>query len=159
MWLLVREIWPRSWGHISRTNETAKMTDLPCRVLVSCLTHHWCNISWLLCKIRFPTVIRMLTRYHQVKYKVNVIWGHQGSPNLTNRFLLIACDWKEIQTCEWSHCICFVKTHRISIHVQHDLLSLTWVTLTWGQILTLIFQGHIIYKSPCLDETNTMMSK
>ena len=33
------------------------------------------------------------------------------------------------------------------------------VTLTWGQILTLIFQGHAIYVSMRLDEANTMVSK
>ena len=33
------------------------------------------------------------------------------------------------------------------------------VTLTWGQILTLTFQGHAIHVSMRLDEANTMVSK
>ena len=45
-----------------------------------------------------------------------------------------------------------------SIHMQLDLLG-HHVTLTWGQILTLIFQCHTIYISMRIDKANTMVSK
>ena len=82
-----------------------------------------------------------------------VIWGHLKSPTV---FLRITFDPKEIETWEWSYCVFLIKTHRY-------ICNMTYlghhVTLTWGQILTLTFQGHAIHVSMRLDEANTMVSK
>ena len=116
MWSSVREIWPRSRGHV-----TAKMTDLPCRVRVSRLTHHWCHISWLLCKIHLQTaILSVLLRHHQVKYKVKVIRGHPWSPDVTNSF----CLWLAIEK-SYRHGngrIAFVSSNHMT-HREHDLIS------------------------------------
>ena len=37
---------------------------------------------------------------------------HLRSPKVTSIFLLITCDWEEIQTRKWSHCVCLINTHR-----------------------------------------------
>ena len=82
-----------------------------------------------------------------------VIWGHLSSPTV---FLRITFDSEEIETWEWSHCVYLIKTLRFICKMtylgQH-------VTLTWGQIFTLTFQGHAIHVSMRLDEANTMVSK
>ena len=78
------------------------------------------------------------------------------SPKDTYRFLRITFDPKEIKTWEWSHCVSFIKLHRYicnMTYLGHHM------TLTWGQILTLTFQGHAIQFSMRLDEANTMVSK
>ena len=72
---------------------------------------------------------------------------------VTNRFLQITWDWEELETWKWSQCVCFVNTLRLICHLGQA------VTLTWGQILTLTFQGHAIHVSMRLDEANTMVSK
>ena len=81
--------------------------------------------------------------------------GHLRSPKVTNRFLRITFDPKEIETWEWSHCVSLIKTHRY-------ICNMTYlghhVTLNWGQILTLTFQGHAIHVSMRLGEANTMVS-
>ena len=61
-----------------------------------------------------------------------------------------------LETWEWSHCVSFIKTHRYICNMTY--LG-HYVTLTWGQILTLTFQGHAIQASMRLDEANTMVSK
>ena len=102
--------------------------------------------------------------YHQLSYirlllmiQVQILVGdlHRGhlwSTEVTNRFLLIAHDWKELQTWAWCHCACLVETHRLICNMtylgQH-------VTLTWGQILTLSFQCRHVYVSTSLAERNT----
>ena len=77
-------------------------------------------------------------------------------PKVNNRFLRITFDPKEIETWEWSHCISLIEAHWY-------ICNMTYlghhVTLTWGQILTLTFQGHAIHVSMRLDEENTMVSK
>ena len=82
-----------------------------------------------------------------------VIWGHLRSPTV---FLRITFDPREVETWEWSHCVSLIKTHRY-------ICNMTYlghhVTLTWGQILTLTFQGHAIHVSMRLDVANTMVSK
>ena len=68
----------------------------------------------------------------------------------------IIFDSKEIDTCEWSHCVSLIKTLR-------SICNITYlghhVTLTWGHILTLTFQGHALHVSMRLDEAITMVSK
>ena len=63
--------------------------------------------------------------------------GHLGSTEVTNSFLLITPNWKELQTWAWSHCTRLVKPHRLICNMiylgQH-------VTLVWGQILTWPFK-------------------
>ena len=71
----------------------------------------------------------------------------------TNRFLQITWDWEELETWKWSQCVCLVNTLRLICNLGQA------VTLTWGQILTLIFQGHAIHVSMRRDEANTMVSK
>ena len=82
-----------------------------------------------------------------------VIRGHLSSPTV---FLQITFDSEEIETCERSHCVSLIKTLRF-------ICNMTYlghhVTLTWGQILTLTFQGHTIHLSMRRDEANTMVSK
>ena len=63
--------------------------------------------------------------------------GHLGSTEVTNRFLLITYDWKELQTWTWSHCACLVEPHRL---VSNMTYLGQRVTLTWGQILTRPFK-------------------
>ena len=72
---------------------------------------------------------------------------------VTNRFLQITWDWEELETWKWSQCVCLVNALRLICNLGQA------VTLTWGQILTLTFQGHAIYVSMRLDEANTMVSK
>ena len=72
---------------------------------------------------------------------------------VTNRFLQITWDWEELETWKWSQCVCLVNTLRLICNLRQA------VTLTWGQILTLTFQGHAIHFSMRLDEANTMVSK
>ena len=72
---------------------------------------------------------------------------------VTNRFLQITWDWEELETWRWSQCVCLVNTLRLICNLGQA------VTLTWGQILTLTFQGHSIHVSMRLDEANTMVSK
>ena len=72
---------------------------------------------------------------------------------VTNRFLQITWDWEELETWKWSQCVCLVNTLRLICNLGQA------VTLTWGQILTLTFQGHAIHVSMRLDEANTMVSK
>ena len=43
---------------------------------------------------------------------VEVIWCHMASSEVTDRFLLINHDWKELVTWVWFHCACTVTTHR-----------------------------------------------
>ena len=77
-------------------------------------------------------------------------WGHPRSPTV---FLQITWDWEELETWKWSQCVFLVNTLRLICNLGHA------VTLTWGQILTLTFQGHTIHFSMRLDEANTMVSK
>ena len=72
---------------------------------------------------------------------------------VTNRFLQITWDWEELETWKWSQCVCLVNTLRLICNLGQA------VTLTWGQILTLTFQGHDIHVSMRLDEANRMVSK
>ena len=69
------------------------------------------------------------------------------------RFLQITWDWEELETWKWSQCVCLVNTLRLICNLGQA------VTLTWGQILSLTFQGHAIHVSMRLDEANMMVSK
>ena len=72
---------------------------------------------------------------------------------VTNSFLQITWDWEELETWKWSQCVCPVNTLRLICNLGQA------VTLTWGQILTLTFQGHAIHVSMRLDKANTMVAK
>ena len=72
---------------------------------------------------------------------------------VTDRFLQITWDWEELETWKWSQCVCLVNTLRLICNLGQA------VTLTWGQILTLTFQGHAIHVSMRIDKANTMVSK
>ena len=82
-----------------------------------------------------------------------VIWGHLSSSTV---FLRITFDSEDKETWEWSHCVSLIKTLRF-------ICNMTYlghhVTLIWGKILTLTFQGHDIQVLMRLDEANTMVSK
>ena len=64
--------------------------------------------------------------------------GHLGSPEVTNRFLLISHDWKQLAT----GLIMLVLLPRIDWHATWPPWFNMWplVTLTWGQILTWPFK-------------------
>ena len=67
----------------------------------------------------------------------NLLKGHQRSLEATHMYLPITLDWKEIERWGWLHCVCLIKTCRLicnMIYFGH------YVTLTWGQILTLTFK-------------------
>ena len=137
-WPEVRSIsWPahvKSMGKISTTS----------------FSHQNISIHWEWCWLR-SSVMTPGDSFHRWPSK-----GHLRSPKVTNRFLRITFDPKELETWEWSHCVSLIKTRRY-------ICNMTYlghhVTLTWGQILTLTFQGHAIHVSMRLDEANTMVSK
>ena len=95
-------------------------------------------------------------------FRIHVLLGHSWWPKVkcwpvtplrssevtevTNRFLQITWDWEELETWKWSQCVCLVNTLRLICNLGQA------VTLTWGQILTLTFQGHAIHVSMRLDE-------
>ena len=75
-----------------------------------------------------------------------VICGQSRSPAGLCQYLTIE---KKLQTWTWCYCAFLVETHRLICNMtyfgQH-------VTLTWGQILTLILQGHHCFDVPCRKE-------
>ena len=78
-----------------------------------------------------------------------VVWGHRGHQQVfaDNLRLERARDMKVVSMClsrQYASLICNLGQA---------------VTLTWGQILTLTFQGHAIHVSMRLEEANTMVSK
>ena len=78
-----------------------------------------------------------------------VVWGHRGHQQVfaDNLRLRRARDMKVVSMC-------------LSLNTLRLICNLGQaVTLTWGQILTLTFQGHAIHVSMRLDEANTMVSK
>ena len=75
---------------------------------------------------------------------------------VTNRFLAITFDSEEIETWEWFHCVSLIKTHR---YISNMTYLGHYVTLNWGQMLTLTIQGHHVYLTMRVDETNTMLPK
>ena len=60
-----------------------------------------------------------------------------------NTFLSITFDRNEIQPCDWPHCAQLVKMHQLICHMAYLSHQLT---LIFDQILTLIFQGHLVYR-------------
>ena len=78
-----------------------------------------------------------------------VVWGHRGHQQVfaDNLRLRRARDMKVVS------CVCLVNALRLICNLGQA------VTLTWGQILTLTFQGHAIHVSMRLDKANTMVSK
>ena len=82
--------------------------------------------------------------------------GHLGSPEVTGTYLAITSDRCKIQRCAWCHCVRLTQTHRLICNMTS---SGHFVTLTWGQILTLTFQGHQLYHSTRLNARNTMVLK
>ena len=78
-----------------------------------------------------------------------VVWGHQGHQQVfaDNLRLRRARDMKVVSMCLSRQ------------YASTDMQLGQAVTLTWGQILTLTFQGHAIHVSMRLDEANTMVSK
>ena len=79
-----------------------------------------------------------------------VVWGHWGHQQVfaDNLRLRRARDMKVV-----SMCLSRQYTLRLICNLGQA------VTLTWGQILTLTFQGHAIHVSMRLDEANTMVSQ
>ena len=82
--------------------------------------------------------------------------GRLGSPEVTGTYLAITSDRCKIQRCAWCHCVRLTQTHRLICNMTS---SGHFVTLTWGQILTLTFQGHQLYHSTRLNARNTMVLK
>ena len=81
--------------------------------------------------------------------------GHLRSPRVNNGFLPITGDRKEIETWEWSHCVCLIETHWFICNVTYLGHHMTLN----GQIWSLTFKGHLIHFSMRVDEANTMVSK
>ena len=79
-----------------------------------------------------------------------VVWGHRGHQQVfaDNLRLRRARDMKS-----GLNVFVLVNTLRLICNLGQA------VTLTWGQSLTLTFQGHAIYVSMRLNEANTMVSK
>ena len=136
------------------------------------MTHQKISIHWEWCWLR-SSVMTQVTVF--IGDPPKVIWGpvlvkshasgwdamlntiqYNTIPKVTNRFLRITFDPKEIETWEWSHCVSLIKSHRY-------ICNMTYlghhVTLTWGQLLTLTFQGYAIHVAMRIDESNTMVSK
>ena len=70
--------------------------------------------------------------------------GHLGSPEVTNRFLLMTHDWTEQETRAWSHCACLVATHRLICNMTYLGQYVTSHDLDLRPNMTWLF------KSPCM---------
>ena len=82
-----------------------------------------------------------------------VLWGHRGhQPLFANNFCLRRD--RDVGVVS----LCFSKQDA-SRHMQYMPNLGHHMTLTWGQILTMTFQGHNAYVSIRLDETNPMAPK
>ena len=87
---------------------------------------------------------------------IKVILVRMTSSEVTNRFLLIIDDWKELPTRAWSHCVHLAKTHRLICSMtylgQHvtardlDLKSNSDLTFQ-GQVLKLFCQKMLFWRS------------
>ena len=84
----------------------------------------------------------------------SLLKSHQRSLEATNGFLSITLDWKDVDSWEWLHCVCLIKMHRL---ICNMIYFGYYVTLTWDQILTLTFQGQLIYLSNSVCQRNTVM--
>ena len=135
-----------------RDLRSGQFRDLPMlsmgKISTTSFSHQNISIHWEWCWLR-SSVMTQATVF--IGDPPKVIWGHLRPPTV---FLRITFDPKAIETWEWSHCVSLIKTHRY-------ICNMTYlghhVTLTWGQIFTLTFQGHAIHVSMRLDEENTMV--
>ena len=87
---------------------------------------------------------------------IKVIWGRMTPSEVTNRFLLIIHDWKELQTRAWSHCDRLVKTHRLICNMTYLGRHVTSHDLDPISNFDLTLQGHQVHVSMRADERNTM---
>ena len=91
----------------------------------------------------------------KVRFLANsLLKGHQRSLEAANSFFFVNNSEKRDRTLGWLHCVCVIKTRRLICNMTYFS---HYVTLTWRQILTLTFQGQIIYLSKHIYERNTMM--
>ena len=140
-----------------------------CRCQAACCTCHPCKSQWRKMEMPLDSCVRIGTfqsfRNHDdleqrrwpgyiFKPINSLLECHQRSLEATDSFLSVTLDCKEIEHWGWLHCVCLIKTHQLICNMTYFGY---YVTLTWGQILTLAFRGHIIYLSNCLDERKTMM--
>ena len=64
---------------------------------------------------------------------IKAIRGHMTLSEVTNRFLLISHDSKELQTWAWSHWACLVKTHCLICNMTYLGQHVTFVWL-WPEV-------------------------
>ena len=88
-----------------------------------------------------------------------VIWGRMTSSEVTNSFLLIIHDWKELQTWAGLHCVRVVKTHRLIRNMTYLGQQVTSSDFDLWSNFDLTFQGQHVYVSTRLDERYTMVAE
>ena len=133
----IRDLRPGQFRDLPMLSQCAKFstTSFPHRN-ISIFGHQW----WYRCQFSSMTPLKR----------------HLRSPKVTNHFLPITFAAKEVETWKWFHCVSLVKTHRL-------ICNMTYlghhVTLTWCQIVTLIFRSQQVCVSMRMDEKNTMVPK
>ena len=83
-------------------------------------------------------------------------WGHLRSPMLSDCFSRMTFDRGVLE--QWKHlsCVWLDETDRLICNLT---LTSQVMSLTWGQIFKLTFQGQVIVHSTRLDERNTILVK
>ena len=119
------------------------------KISTTSFSHQNISIHWEWCWLR-SSVMTQATVF--IRDPPKVIWGHLRSPNFfANNFWSKQDRDVRVVSLYFSH-------QDASIHMQYDLLG-SPRDLTWGQVVTLTFQGHVIHVSMRIDEANTMVSK
>ena len=84
------------------------------------------------------------------------VTSHFRSWKVTSRFSGITFDRGQLE--RWKHHRCIQADHADQL-ICNMTFSDQVMTLTWGQIFNMIFQGQIIYYSTRLDKRNMMLAK
>ena len=112
---------------------------------------YWRKLIW----VKSHRIGHMLT--NQVKICIGYpSKGHLRSPEVTNCHLPITFDLKELETWDWCQ---YVRLGHWYAIWPISVTTWPWPDLTWGQTLNLTFQGHFVYGSMRLNQTNTMVSE
>ena len=82
--------------------------------------------------------------------------GHFRSWKVTSSFSGIPFDRDQLEGWKHHRCVQAKDTDRLICNIT---FSDQVMTLTWGQIFNVTFQGKIIYHSTRLDKRNTMLAK
>ena len=83
--------------------------------------------------------------------------GNLGSPEITNRFLLIAHDRRELQIWAWSHCACLFNEHRLICNMTYLVQHVNSRDLDLRSNIDLTIQSHRVYVAMRLAERSTMV--